>query len=537
MRQLFFLFTLLTLSVQSYAQNISSKSKSPEDLKKYADSLKRIGKYSQAAAVYRRAADSLALQKEFSDYARRKADETGCFRRMHLYDSALQINLKAEQYLTGKIEEYDLGLARLIYERAIVFQKTAYHQKAIEAFDFTLRSNSDKLGEKHISISKILNSKATSLTELSRFGAAENCYKKALSIAGSLNPPKLSTLSSIHNNYRALYLKSGKYNEAVEHADKALAYSIEAYGESHISVAGSYRNIGNIFLLTGQKDKAINYYYKSNAVANTLPQDMSLFIAGNELNMANVYKHAGDFGEALSNLKHALQVYEKKLGPKHPKTAEVTAGIADVYNRLKEYDKAMVHFRKSLEIFKSRYGTKGLKVPKLLSNMGYHFLQRKQFDSARHYLTESLRIYTENNISRGRPKSITCKRLSYLYYDLNIMDSASFFAQESCKALSYDFNSNRLTDNPTPDNAFDRYSLAQILNQKSHCLVHMNMYKEAENALETADQCLSEAFHEVKNEDDKLNFVKGAYSIRSDMALLQYVMFAEQKKKQTRRKH
>jgi protein O-mannosyl-transferase len=93
-----------------------------------------------------------------------------------------------------------------------------------------------------------------------------------------------------HENLGALYLESGRLEDAIEQFYKTLAIKADD--------ASAEANLGNVFLQMGQLDEAIIYYEKA--------LELKTDSAEVQYNLGNAFLRKGEFDEAVSHYKRAL---------------------------------------------------------------------------------------------------------------------------------------------------------------------------------------------------------------------------------------
>jgi tetratricopeptide (TPR) repeat protein len=100
----------------------------------------------------------------------------------------------------------------------------------------------------------------------------------------------------------------------------------------------------------------------------------SLFRLGQ---LAGRFARAGSDEQGLANLRDALAIEERVLGPEHPQVHLTLVTIADVEIRLGRYDDALAHDRRALAIAERSFGGDSIRVARVLWSLG-QVLRRQQ---------------------------------------------------------------------------------------------------------------------------------------------------------------
>lgn len=109
--------------------------------------------------------------------------------------------------------------------------------------------------------------------------------------------------------------RSGKYDEALQPAERALELREKVLGPQHPDVAASLNNLGSIYSVKGAHNKAEPLYQRALAIVEQSlgPEHPDLAPILN--NLANTYGAIGIFDKAEQLYKRTLSIVEKALGP------------------------------------------------------------------------------------------------------------------------------------------------------------------------------------------------------------------------------
>jgi len=95
-----------------------------------------------------------------------------------------------------------------------------------------------------------------------------------------------------HNNMGDVYVRAGKYDQAVAEFKKALEIN-PGYGDA-------YHNLANTYEAMGQPDMAIMYYKKALSINPNIWQSYQ--------NIGGLYYNKGDYQDALDSLQKAVDL-------------------------------------------------------------------------------------------------------------------------------------------------------------------------------------------------------------------------------------
>ncbi|KAF3159962.1 hypothetical protein TWF751_000514 [Orbilia oligospora] len=181
-----------------------------------------------------------------------------------------------------------------------------------------------------------------------KYDEAMQWYERAL--AGrekALGKDHPSTLSTI-NNIAGVFSKQGKYGEAMQWYERALAGFEKAWGKDHPSTLSTVHNIASVFGDQGKYDEAMQWYERAlagceKALGKDHPSTLSTVH-----NIAAVLSKQGKYDEAMQWYERALAGREKALGKDHPSTLSTVNNIALVLSKQGKYDEAIQWYERAL---------------------------------------------------------------------------------------------------------------------------------------------------------------------------------------------
>jgi CHAT domain-containing protein/tetratricopeptide (TPR) repeat protein len=152
------------------------------------------------------------------------------------------------------------------------------------------------------------------------------------------------------NNLGNFCKKAGKYREAIDYYDDALAMLDRIQSDNLAEYAVLYENKGISYTMLGRYDDAMPLLEKSLSINKEAYGENSSHYATTLCNIALTYKSRGEYDKTLKNYNDALSILRNIYDDKHPMYAETLNGIGDVYYAMGDYDKAAESFTEAMEI-------------------------------------------------------------------------------------------------------------------------------------------------------------------------------------------
>lgn len=272
------------------------------------------------------------------------------FYRGQVYDSSLHYFLKA---------------AYLFHEENITFKYLESLNEVASVYSYINRINladsilnevistSHKAGkDSSVLLIRAYQLKGNVRADNSSYGAAIEYMRKALALSVNYYGEDHIKTSSANGNLGIAYSMAGQYQKAIFHCNKASDIIRKQFGEDHPNVASGYNTIGNIYIDIGKLDSAQIMHEKALSIRLKILGQNHTSTAASYSNLSAVYYKKGDFQQALTYEKSVYNIRKVIYGENHPLTALCYNNFGATYEATGNYDKALESHLKSLSIRK-----------------------------------------------------------------------------------------------------------------------------------------------------------------------------------------
>lgn len=142
--------------------------------------------------------------------------------------------------------------------------------------------------------------------------------------------------------------RQGKYAEALEHYNRALAVQQTILGSRHPHTASTLTALGQILHHQGDHHGALDHHRQALAIKREHLGDGHLFTANSLYDLGQTLQVLGQRSEALASYVHALGIQQSALGPGHPRTIATQQAIGELQLAQGQFDDALIYFRDAL---------------------------------------------------------------------------------------------------------------------------------------------------------------------------------------------
>lgn len=242
-----------------------------------------------------------------------------------------------------------------------------------------------------------------------RFQEAVSAIDRLILIQEKISGPKTPTLALALLRASGLYAQAQQLLKSGEAAQRAIDILISSGAKHAMDLAMGYQMLANA-KLAQDPSRAAELYQKSiDLRAKTSPNDpliadcyfnlaLIAFRAGDTAKgkpyldegvrrrqrafgmsavetgethalKASLYQMTGELSEAEKSFQAALQIFDAKLSPSHPRTISVRAALAGVYADGGRYTEAIGQLETSLPILQRDYGTAQPQAVSMLASL------------------------------------------------------------------------------------------------------------------------------------------------------------------------
>jgi tetratricopeptide (TPR) repeat protein len=248
-----------------------------------------------------------------------------------------------------------------------------------------------------------------------KYSEALECFQKALAIRekvlGEEHPDTVAT----YNNIALVYSCQENYAKAMEWLQKALAIREKIRGKEHPLTAATYNNIADVYSRQGDYAKGLELYQKALAIREKVlgkehPDTITTYHG-----IARIYFYQEDDAKALEWRQKALAIHEKGLENEHPDTATAYNNIALVHLRQRDHAKAVEWLQKALDLFEKALGKEHPATAAAHNNIAVVYGGQGDYAKAMEGFREALDIF-ENVLGKEHPDTATAYHNIALVY-------------------------------------------------------------------------------------------------------------------------
>jgi tetratricopeptide (TPR) repeat protein len=236
-----------------------------------------------------------------------------------------------------------------------------------------------------------LNDRGLAAAEKRDYDNAEKLYKSALAIWEKQGPDYKAHVAIVKTNLAQLYGATGRRAECAALLEEGLSGLRETLGIRDLRTLTTLNILGGIQMMIGNVARAEALFQEALPIERELyPGDTQIARTLSGLSSVNMLK--GNSEQALAFAGDALQVALKSEGETSLDAALAYANVAEAYRVLDHPERALPLFRKARAIYERRLGPEHPRVASVLTQEGLMLLAAGKLGMADDALSRSLAI-------------------------------------------------------------------------------------------------------------------------------------------------
>ena len=235
-----------------------------------------------------------------------------------------------------------------------------------------------------------------------------------------------------------IYLRTSRYQKALQYYNKALDIEISRKGLSEKLLASLYQNIAIAQAAKGNYTEAGDFFEKAINLKEKILPDDDPKLATVYLNYGRFLSIVGNQYKAIEFLNRAERINVNKFGHDYPGLAPIYFNIGSIYIILHDYEKALNYEQRALDIYSENFSSGSPLLMELYANIGLIYEKLGQFINAIEFYQKSLHGSSDPKIViRSRRNLANCYKknmeisLAEENYIMSIKDSENSFGKDN----------------------------------------------------------------------------------------------------------
>jgi tetratricopeptide (TPR) repeat protein len=238
-----------------------------------------------------------------------------------------------------------------------------------------------------------LNNQGNRLAESGESAASQKFYQEAISIWRSLGPAFEPHLAGSLLNLGVAFSGAGKRTEAAKYYEEALAIHRRTLGDKHHRTVSNMNLLASVYLMLGEPARADALFEEALVTEREL-YNGDIQLARTLEGMSNSLVRDGRYREALAPAEEALTIAIHAAGEESLDTALAYASVGEVHRALHDMARALPLLRKSRSLYEKFLGPEHPRVACLLSQEGLILLEDGKLGLAEQVMVKAVKLLT-----------------------------------------------------------------------------------------------------------------------------------------------
>jgi tetratricopeptide (TPR) repeat protein len=233
-------------------------------------------------------------------------------------------------------------------------------------------------GADSIKVAGLLNHLGLANDMLGRLSESAACYRQAIRIYESTESQK-RLAGIVRSNLIAVLMDLGRYEEAAQAGETALALLENWFGKDHPYVARTLHGLGTVYQGQNRVDDAQRLYERALTIWEKNPDVGVLDAATVQASLGTIYTYHGYFAKAEALLAKAVSTRESLLGPNHVEISYVLNNLGYMYGAQGRLSEARKALERAKGIAEDTIGTAHPRCTPILSNLAWVYFSEGRY--------------------------------------------------------------------------------------------------------------------------------------------------------------
>lgn len=373
----------------------------------------------------------------------------------------------------------------------------------------------------------LLSKKCEALIMLGNQAAATDLLQQL----SSMNTEDKRLPAIIETNYGALDINQGRYEQAIEHLQRALNLFDIAHASNSLEAARTLALLGFAFKSTGKTTQAEQQLLMALTIRKNLLPAQHELIAATYNDLGFVYSDA-DNDKALEYYDLAAALYKNLHGDKHPKIAITLINTGIIYRKEELYGDAINNFETARTIWDAVYTQPHPQKAFTLLNLGETYMRMGNLPAAIGYYQQARTQY-EQTYGPHHPDLAYCHNVigNVLAAQKKFSEALTHY-QQALIANIPGFSTTDIHHNPPVKGFYNGNVLLYSLMYKAQALENQYLEKTLRQAdlelglatLQVCDTLIDKLRKHIANESDKLTLGAISNEVYADGVRMAYIL-------------
>jgi tetratricopeptide (TPR) repeat protein len=237
---------------------------------------------------------------------------------------------------------------------------------------------------------KDLNNEANRIADHGNYAEAEDLYQQSIEIWRSLGPGYDAHTAGTLVNLGVALSGDGQRQAATKLFQEALALHLRSLGPRHLRTITSMNELATNYLMTGDPERAQSLYKEALPIEREFyPHELQLAHTLEGLSYDLVRRKLGQ--EALPLAEEALRIAIENTGENSMEVALAYSSVAESYRVMNAGERALPLYRKARVLYEKALGPDHPRVASVLSQEGLILMHDGKYALADQAMTQAIK--------------------------------------------------------------------------------------------------------------------------------------------------
>lgn len=304
----------------------------------------------------------------------------------------------------------------------------------------------------------------------------------------------------------------------------------EYYGSQNIFIPITIKKIGNYLSGLSDYSNAISYY---KAAIDPRLNFSNAHLASCKIGIGICYSQLFYYQAAENIFLEVLEVQLDKKDKDSIAVGNLYNNVASVNAKSRNFDRAYNYYCTALQYYTTNLDKEKLNQAYIYNNLGNLLLEKKDYSAAFVQYEKGLKLRLAVLPEKSIELTQSYYNIGYCYSHLGLMDSALYYCQKSILSNALEFDTLKITSNPTNSICLSKSDLLISLLDKGEYLIkfyqtdtvnHKGRLIEVKELLKIGEELFHEVEGKIFNFKSKLAWSSQNYRLSNLLIHLEFLL-------------
>ncbi|MEM7372719.1 MAG: CHAT domain-containing tetratricopeptide repeat protein [Bacteroidota bacterium] len=364
------------------AQETQADSTRAMDWVNMAASFAKNGQKDSAHTYFQKGADLFKQAENWRRYCICQNQRANLFLRDHQWDVSNELLKERIPICLQKLGRIHSVIRDAYTIRAINTISLGKLNEAKDLFLSALHISENLPGPKNTRLAGSYGNMASLYSKLGDFDSADYYYEAEINTLEEIEAYSHPFFSATYHNLAISLMNRRRYQEALQHLEKALHIALEHHSDDHKKLVKLYNDLAICHARMGDSGHGKLWLNKGLEIIHNNPESLRQEAMYTHTNLGNFFTKNKEWDQAIHHLQQSITFSHQLYGRQHLHSAFNQSKLGDLFEAKGLIRQALVEQQEAASILSNIEDTVNLESSEILFNLAFSYLHNHEIDKS-----------------------------------------------------------------------------------------------------------------------------------------------------------